>query len=176
LEARLEAAADEASWLRRQLGEREAEAAQQRAVNGQIMARKADVEWQLMSAMAALQASGLESSGHAAAGVSAAAAITTTTSSAAAGTTCATSPTRALSHDAMHPRPSTLAGSPVRAVVEPSKLSTIGTTSPTLAAAAAAAAAASAAATGGGGIDTAAGGAADTSKRIAAAGWENGDV
>jgi len=45
LEAQLEAAHDEPIWLRRQLQEREAELASQRAVNRQLMAKKEDVEW-----------------------------------------------------------------------------------------------------------------------------------
>ncbi|KIZ04864.1 hypothetical protein MNEG_3096 [Monoraphidium neglectum] len=63
LEGQAQAAQDEAVWLRRQLQEREGELSAQRDVNVQLMAKKEDMEWQLMSAVAALQAAGLSSGG-----------------------------------------------------------------------------------------------------------------
>lgn len=45
LEAAAQGVRDEAQWLRGQLAERDAALAAQRAVNGQLMAKKQDVEW-----------------------------------------------------------------------------------------------------------------------------------
>lgn len=45
LQSSLDSAQDEALWLRRQLGEREAQAEAARGVNRQLMAKKEEVEW-----------------------------------------------------------------------------------------------------------------------------------